>query len=43
LNTRDYRGAADEFLKWNRAGGKVLAGLTNRRKAERDMFLRGTK
>lgn len=43
LNARDYRGAADEFLKWNRAGGKVLAGLTNRRKAERDMFLRGTK
>lgn len=30
---------ADEFLKWNRAGGKVLAGLTRRRKAERELFL----
>ena len=25
----------DEFLRWNKAGGKVLAGLTRRRKAER--------
>lgn len=39
LNAKDYRGAADEFLKWNRAGGKVLQGLTNRREAERTMFL----
>lgn len=30
---------ANEFLKWNRAGGKVLAGLTRRRKAERSLFL----
>ena len=30
---------ADEFLKWNKAGGKVLRGLTNRRKAERNLFL----
>lgn len=43
LNAGDYRGAADEFLKWNKAGGRVLDGLTNRRRAERDMFLRGTK
>lgn len=40
LNARDYKGAADEFLRWNRAGGGVLAGLTRRRVAEREMFLR---
>lgn len=39
LNAGDYAGAADEFLKWNKAGGKVLAGLTRRRKSERNLFL----
>jgi lysozyme len=27
-----------EFLKWNKAGGKVLAGLTRRRKAESQLY-----
>ena len=27
-------GAAEEFLKWNKGGGKVLAGLTRRRASE---------
>ncbi|HGN9431199.1 TPA: lysozyme [Citrobacter freundii] len=39
LNVGDIKGAADEFLRWNKAGGKVMPGLTNRRKAERDVFL----
>ncbi|HBC9222184.1 TPA: lysozyme [Enterobacter cloacae] len=39
LNTGDYAGAADEFLRWNKAGGKVLNGLTRRREAERALFL----
>ena len=39
LNAGDYDGAADEFLRWNKAGGKVLRGLTVRRQAERDLFL----
>jgi lysozyme len=30
---------ANEFLKWNKAGGKVLTGLTKRRIAEKMMFL----
>lgn len=30
---------AAEFIKWNKAGGKVLKGLTIRRQAERDLFL----
>ena len=29
-----------EFLRWNRAGGKVLAGLTRRRKAEAELYFR---
>lgn len=31
--------AANEFPKWNKAGGKVLRGLTRRRHAERSLFL----
>lgn len=40
LNQEDYLGAAEEFLKWNKAGGKMLAGLTRRRVAERSLFLK---
>jgi lysozyme len=32
---------ADEFLKWNKAGGKVLAGLTRRRKSEAHLYFKG--
>ncbi|MGT5005388.1 lysozyme [Escherichia coli] len=39
LNAGDYAGASDEFLRWNKAGGKVLNGLTRRREAERALFL----
>jgi GH24 family phage-related lysozyme (muramidase)/co-chaperonin GroES (HSP10) len=39
LNQRDYSGAADQLLRWNRAGGVELAGLTRRRRAERSLFL----
>ena len=39
LNDYDYDGAADEFQRWNRAGGKVLTGLHRRRHAEAEMFL----
>ena len=28
----------DEFLKWNKGGGKVLPGLTKRRQAEWNLF-----
>lgn len=30
---------AEEFKKWNKGGGKVLAGLVRRRTAERELFL----
>ncbi|EOJ6089126.1 lysozyme [Klebsiella michiganensis] len=39
LNAGDVKGAADEFLRWNKSGGKAMSGLTNRRKAEREVFL----
>jgi lysozyme len=39
LNGGDYSGAANEFLRWDKAGGRALAGLTRRRKAERALFL----
>lgn len=39
FNAGDTQGAADEFLRWNRAGGKVLLGLRRRRAADRALFL----
>ena len=35
----DTDGAAEEFLKYCMAGGKILKGLQNRRKDERALFL----
>ena len=34
VNAGDHAGAAKEFHKWNKGGGKVLAGLTRRRASE---------
>ena len=39
LNRGKYLGAADEFPKWRRAGGRILAGLVRRRAAARALFL----
>lgn len=39
LNQGNYKEASNQLLKWNRAKGVVLNGLTTRRKAERDLFL----
>lgn len=40
LNAKDYAGAADQFLQWNKGGGKVMRGLVHRRAAERELFLK---
>ena len=40
LNAKDYQGAADQFLRWNKGGGKVLKGLVSRRESERALFLK---
>ena len=38
LNRRDYIGAANEFWKWRRAGGRILKGLVRRRASEEQLF-----
>lgn len=38
VNAGDFLGAALEFGKWNKGGGKVLAGLTRRRASEALLF-----
>ena len=39
LNQMRYEDAANEFPRWNRAGGQILPGLTRRREAEKQLFL----
>lgn len=39
LNQKDYNGAANELLRWDKQKGKVLRGLTKRRQLEKDLFL----
>jgi GH24 family phage-related lysozyme (muramidase) len=34
----DWDGAAEAFMQWTKAGGKVLKGLVRRRQAEVDLF-----
>lgn len=38
LNSGDYPGAAREFKRWNKAGGKTMDGLVKRRRAEEALF-----
>lgn len=37
-NREDYEGTAKEFLKWTRAGGRVLPGLVRRRNDESILY-----
>jgi len=39
LNSGDYDGVPAQMMRWNKAGGKVLEGLTRRRQAEADLFV----
>jgi lysozyme len=41
LNAADYAGAAGEFGKWTKSGGKVFAGLVRRRTEEAALFRGG--
>ena len=43
LNAGDHEGAAEQFARWNKAGGQVLAGLTRRRAAEAALFRSAAK
>ena len=40
LNTGDKESVPSEMLRWNKAGGEVLAGLTKRREAEAELWAR---
>lgn len=37
-NEGDYEGAARQFIRWNKAAGRVMAGLTRRRNAETALY-----
>ncbi|MEG4801045.1 glycoside hydrolase family protein [Microcoleus sp. ARI1-B5] len=39
LNQEKFQEAADQFPRWDKAGGQSLLGLSRRRKAERALFL----
>lgn len=39
LNKKDYAGAANQFLRWNKINGASSPGLVRRRAAERNLFL----
>ena len=39
INAGDFAGAAKQFPRWNKAGGKVLNGLTRRRNDEMMLFM----
>jgi lysozyme len=40
-NRGDYEGAAEEFMKWTKGGGRVLPGLVKRRLDEQRLYMRG--
>ena len=40
-NRGDFEEAAEEFMKWTKAAGKVLPGLVKRRQDERALYLSG--
>ena len=39
VNAGDFIGAGEEFLRWNKACGKEVLGLTKRREREKQLFL----
>lgn len=38
LNSGDFKDASEQFLVWNKGGGKVMTGLVRRREAEKELF-----
>ena len=39
LNAGQYEEVPAQMMRWNKAGGKVLEGLTRRRQAEANLFM----
>lgn len=42
INRSEFLEAAEQFLRWNKAGGIILKGLTRRCRARRQMFMEWT-
>jgi lysozyme len=42
-NRGEFEGAAEAFMQWTKAGGKVLPGLVKRRKDESTLYLKVDK
>jgi lysozyme len=42
INNRQFQLVPAQFLRWNKGGGKVLAGLTRRRRSEMWLWQTGT-
>ena len=38
LNSGNYEGVPEQIMRWNKAGGRVLAGLVRRRECEAELF-----
>lgn len=41
-NAGKFAEAADQFLRWNRAAGKIMPGLVRRRAAEAELYRQGS-
>lgn len=41
VQAKKYAEVPEQFLRWNKAGGRVVQGLTTRRKAEAAVFVSG--
>lgn len=42
FDAKNWRGGCDAILMWNKAGGRYVQGLANRRREERKLCLKGT-
>ena len=42
VNAQDWTGAAQQIVRWNKGGGRVLKGLTTRRLAEANLLIQDT-
>jgi GH24 family phage-related lysozyme (muramidase) len=40
INRGDIKEAANQFPRWNKAGGIIFKGLTRRRLVEKELYLR---
>jgi lysozyme len=39
VDAKDWNGAREEIVKWNKAAGRIMTGLTRRRQAEAQLMI----